>query len=213
VPYLDPQFWAGFTLFAVASSITPGPNNTMMMASGANFGLVKTLPHMAGVVIGFTLMILGVGLGLGALFAAWPILHTILYWVGSAYLLYLAWKIATAAGGIGGVEAGRPRRFLEIVAFQWVNPKAWTGAVGAVATFAPPENYYANLAIICAIFALVNVPVTFIWTTGGVALRRFLGNPTALRTFNVGMALLLVISIPPIADLELKLWSALTSPR
>lgn len=208
MPYLDPHFWAGFTLFAFAASVTPGPNNMMMMASGANFGLVRTLPHMAGVVLGFTVLILAVGLGLGALFAAWPPLHAILYWAGSAYLLWLAWQIATA-GKVSGAEVSRPRTFLEIVAFQWVNPKAWTGALGAVATYAPPENYYANLTIICAIFAAVNIPVTFLWTTGGVALKRFLTNDTALRIFNIAMALLLVISIPPIADLELKLWEAL----
>ena len=208
MPYLDPKFWTAFTLFAIASSLTPGPNNTMMMASGANFGLRRTLPHMAGVVIGFTLLILAVGLGLGALFAAWPPLHAILYWAGSAYLLWLAWKIATASG-IGDARVMSPRTFTEILAFQWVNPKAWTGAIGAVATYAPPQNYYANLAIICAIFGAVNIPVTFLWTTGGVAMKRLLQSPGALRAFNVIMGLLLVASIPPIADWEGKLFAAL----
>ena len=212
MPYLDPHFWAGFTLFAFATSVTPGPNNLMMMASGANFGLVRTAPHMAGVVFGFTVLILAVGLGLGALFAAWPPLHTILYWAGSAYLLWLAWQIAST-GKVGGVDLGRPRKFWEIVAFQWVNPKAWTGALGAVATYAPPENYYANLAVICAIFAAVNIPVTFLWTTGGAALKGLLANEIALRVFNITMALLLVISIPPIADLEMKMWEALFAAR
>ncbi|HVY02804.1 MAG TPA: LysE family translocator [Caulobacterales bacterium] len=210
--YLDAHFWAGFTLFAFAASVTPGPNNMMMMASGANFGLARTLPHMAGVVFGFTVLILAVGLGLGALLTAWPALHAILYWAGSAYLLWLAWRIASA-GTVGAVEAGRPRNFWEIVAFQWVNPKAWTGALGAVATYAPPENYYANLAIICAIFAGVNIPVAFLWTTGGAALKGLLADARALRAFNIAMALLLVISIPPIADGEAKLWQSLLAAR
>ena len=199
MPDLDPHFWTGFALFAIASSVTPGPNNAMMMTSGANFGLVRTLPHMAGVVVGFTLMILAVGLGLGALLTRFPALHDVLYWVGSAYLLWLAWQIANASG-VGGASAPRPRSFTEIVAFQWVNPKAWTGAIGAVATYAPPQNYYANLAVICAIFFAVNVPVALLWTSGGVALKQALQRPGALRVFNVTMALLLALSIPPISQ-------------
>jgi threonine/homoserine/homoserine lactone efflux protein len=195
----DLTFWGAFSLFAFVTSVTPGPNNTMMMASGANFGVARTLPHMAGVVLGFTILILAVGLGLGVAFAAWPALQGALYWLGSAYLLYLAWTIATAAG-IAGVELGRPMTFAEAVGFQWVNPKAWTGAIGAVGTYAPHANYFASLSAICAIFLIVNIPVTVLWTAGGVAMKRALRDRRALRAFNIAMGTLLALSIPPIAD-------------
>ena len=200
----DWSFWGGFTLFAFAASVTPGPNNAMMMASGANFGIVRTAPHMAGVVLGFTILIFAVGLGLGALFAAWPILQGALYWLGSAYLLYLAWRIATSRS-IGGAEVGRPMTFGQAIAFQWVNPKAWTGAIGAVASYAPAHAYLTNLFVICAIFMAVNIPVTMLWTAGGVGLKRLLRRPAALRAFNIAMGVLLALSIPPIAGAEMRM--------
>lgn len=197
---MTPEQMAAFALFALAASITPGPNNTMMMASGANFGLRRTAPHMAGVVLGFGFLVLCVGLGLGGLFTAFPVLQGVLWFVGTAYLMWLAWKIATA-GGIGGGQAARPMRFLEVVAFQWVNPKAWTGAVGAISAYAPRENYFLGLAAISVIFLLVNIPVVLLWTGAGAGLRQALERPGALRVFNVSMALLLVSSlIPPALD-------------
>lgn len=194
-----------FAMFALAASITPGPNNTMLMASGANFGLRRTIPHMAGVVLGFGFMVLCVALGLGGLFAAFPFLQTLLWAAGTLYLLYLAWKIATAAG-IAGVKAGRPLNFWEVVLFQWVNPKAWTGALGAIATYAPREDYFLGVAIISLIFLAVNIPVVLLWSGAGAGLRRFLDRPPFLRTFNAVMALLLVVSLIPPAVERLEAW-------
>ncbi len=213
MPHFDPQYLASLALFAIANSITPGPNNLMMMASGANFGLARTLPHMAGVVVGFGVLLLAVGLGLGVLLAALPPLHALLYWGGSAYLLYLAWKIATAGGVGGGAEPGRPMRFFEAIAFQWINAKAWTGAIGGVAAFAKPEAYAETLAAIVIIFVLVNVPVAFLWTMGGVAMRRFLENRAVLRAFNITMGVLLAISIPPVMQQLEKLAAMMVSGR
>lgn len=185
-----------FSVFAFVASVTPGPNNAMLMASGANFGFRRTIPHMVGVVLGFELMLLAVGVGLGGLFAAFPWLHDILFVIGAAYLLWLAWKIATAAG-LGSADAKRPMTFLEIVAFQWINPKAWTGAIGAVATFAPRDNFAPGMTMILLVFLLVNIPVVMLWTGGGLAVRGLLKRPSAPRAFNIVMGAALALSLLP----------------
>lgn len=194
---LTPELVAALALFAFVSSITPGPNNTMLMASGANFGFRATIPHLLGVALGFGVMVLAVGLGLGGLFAAYPQLHAILAVAGAAYLLWLAWKLATAKGIGTGDGGGRPQTFLQAAAFQWVNPKAWAMALGAVTTYAPQENYVANIVVVAAVFTAVNLPSVATWTGFGVGLRRFLDKPAVLRAFNIGMAALLAISLAP----------------
>jgi threonine/homoserine/homoserine lactone efflux protein len=190
-----PELLAALILFAVAASITPGPNNTMLMASGANFGLKASLPHMAGVTVGFIGLIGLCGLGLAGVFAAFPVLHEALKWAGSAYLLYLAWKIATAKG-IGTREStGRPMSFWQAVAFQAVNPKGWAMALGTVSAYVPAKAFLGNLAVALALFTAVTVGSVSLWTGFGVGLRRFLDRPKVLRAFNVAMALLLVASL------------------
>ena len=200
---MSPDQMLAFAAFALAASITPGPNNTMLMASGANFGLLRTVPHMAGVVLGFGFLVLCVGLGLGGLFAAFPVLQTVMWIGGTLYLIYLAWRIATSVS-IGGAKPSRPMRFAEVVAFQWINPKAWTGALGAISTYAPHEHFFAGLAAISLIFLSVNIPVVLIWSGAGVGLRRFLERPGALRAFNILMAILLVGSLIPAALAHLR---------
>lgn len=196
---LTPELLAALALFAFVSSITPGPNNTMLMASGANFGFRATIPHQLGVSGGFFLLVVAVGLGLGGLFAAYPELHDVLAVIGGLYLLWLAWKIATSKG-LGMGEAGaRPQTFLQAAAFQWVNPKAWAMALGAVTAYAPRDNYVANIFLVSLIFAVINLPCIASWTGFGVGLRRFLDKPAVLRGFNIGMALLLVLSLVPVA--------------
>ncbi|HGM5579965.1 TPA: LysE family translocator [Pseudomonas putida] len=192
-----------FILFAFVSSITPGPNNTMLLASGVNFGVRRSIPHAMGISIGFMLMVLGVGFGLGELFKAWPPLYSILRYVGAAYLLYLAWKIATS-GPISGdaARARKPLSFWGAAAFQWVNPKAWVMAVGAITTYTPAQGYVLNVIVIAALFALVNLPSVGIWVMFGSALRNLLQNPRWLMLFNVLMALLLVISLYPLLFVE-----------
>ncbi|MBF8733514.1 MULTISPECIES: LysE family translocator [Pseudomonas] len=192
-----------FVLFAFVSSITPGPNNTMLLASGVNFGVRRSIPHALGISIGFMVMVLGVGFGLGQLFTAWPPLYSILRYTGAAYLLYLAWKIATS-GPISGDAAHtrKPLGFWGAAAFQWVNPKAWVMAVGAITTYTPAQGYVLNVIVIAALFALVNLPSVGIWVMFGSALRNFLQNPRWLMLFNVLMALLLVISLYPLLFVE-----------
>lgn len=185
-----------FAVFAFVLSVTPGPNNTMMMASGANFGFRRTIPHMLGVLIGFAFLVLCVSAGLGALFITFPVLRTLLWAGGTLFLLYLAWKIAGSAA-IGGAGANRPLRFWEVVAFQWINPKAWIGAISAISAYAPREDYVLGVAVINLLFAVVNTPVVLMWTSAGAFLRPFLEKPLALRIFNIVMAIALVTSLIP----------------
>ena len=196
---LTPHLLLALALFAFVNSITPGPNNTMLMASGANFGFRATLPHLSGVAIGFGVMVLAVGLGLGGLFLAFPWLHDVLAVAGGLYMIWLALKIATSKGMAGGQAGGRPQTFWQAAAFQWVNPKAWAMAIGAITAYAPAENYNLNVLLVALVFMAVNGPCVTIWTSFGVGLRRFLDRPAVLKAFNVTMALLLLASLIPLA--------------
>ena len=188
-----------FIAFAFVTSVTPGPNNMMLLASGVNFGLRRSLPHMFGISLGFMLLVASVGLGLGQLFEQVPLLYSVLRYLGAAYLLYLAWKIAgSGAPQDGGKPVGKPFTFLQAAAFQWVNPKAWIMAIGAITTYTPQENFVVNVLLIAALFALVNCPSVGLWTVAGSLLRNWLSNARALRLFNIGMALLLIASLYPI---------------
>ncbi len=186
--------------FAVSTSITPGPNNVMVTASGANFGYRRTLRHILGISLGFPVMVVAVGLGLGGLFQAWPGLHVILKYVGCAYILWMAWKIATA-GGMGGAGAkpGKPFTFLQAAGFQWVNPKAWVMAVGAITAYTSAGGYfYLEIVLIASVFLIVSIPSISIWTLFGVAIGKMLTARKWLRIFNAVMALLLVTSLIPV---------------
>jgi threonine/homoserine/homoserine lactone efflux protein len=183
--------------FAFVSSITPGPNNLMLMASGANFGLRRTLPHMMGVGLGFVFMLILVGLGLAGLFVTWPVAATILKVASVGYLVWLAWRIATAAPPEARQQTGSPLTFLQAAAFQWVNPKAWTMALSAVTLYAPGREVVSVL-IVAVVFGLVNLPSVGIWAAMGVQMRRFLNTPARLRRFNITMALLLLASLYPV---------------
>lgn len=186
-----------FALFALVISITPGPNNTMVLASGANFGLRRTIPHLLGIDLGFAVMIVAVGSGIGRLFAALPALQAGLRYVGALYLIYLAWKIASSGSPDTRGSRAKPLGFLQAASFQWVNPKGWIAATGAVATYTPTTGYFANLVTVAAAFALVMGPCITLWAAAGTSLRRLLSKPTYLRTFNLIMAALLVASLYP----------------
>lgn len=188
-----------FALFALVSSITPGPNNTMLLASGVNFGFRRSMPHALGVSLGFMVMVIAVGLGLGEVFKVLPWAYTVLRWAGASYLLYLAWKIARSGPPSAAVEDTRkPMSFLGAAAFQWVNPKAWIMAIGAITTYAPAQGYLVNVFVIASLFALINLPSVALWVSCGSALRTVLSQPRWLRLFNWGMALMLVLSLYPL---------------
>lgn len=183
--------------FAFVSSITPGPNNLMLMASGANFGFRRTIPHMLGIGLGFTFMVLLVGAGLVQVFDAFPVSYQILKVVSVLYLLFLAWKIANAAPVEGQEDAGTPMTFLQAAAFQWVNPKAWTMALTAITAYTPSQNLSAVL-IVALVFGAVNLPSVSTWTVLGQQMARILTNPRRLILFNWSMALLLIASLYPV---------------
>jgi threonine/homoserine/homoserine lactone efflux protein len=186
-------------LFALVTSITPGPNNTMLLASGVNFGFRRTLPHLFGISAGVVLLMLSVGFGLGEAFERFPVLYSALEIASVAYLLYLAWKIGTSGEVKLRKGERRPMRFFEAVAFQWINPKAWMMVLTAVTTIHVSERYGSNVMLMALLFYIVGFPCICLWAGFGTAMREVLSDPKRLRLFNVGMALLLVGSLYPIA--------------
>lgn len=183
--------------FAFATSVTPGPNNMMLLASGVNFGFRRTVPHMLGISLGHALMVFLVGIGLVQIFHHWPMLTTVLKVVSVGYMLWLAWKIAHAAAPKEGQSAGTPFSFLQAAAFQWVNPKAWAMALTAVTVYAGGDDVL-SMMLVAAVFCAVNLPSVSIWAYAGQQLRRWLTTNRRLRIFNWTMAILLVASLWPV---------------
>ena len=195
---MEAEILAALAAFAFVSSVTPGPNNLMLLASGANFGIRRTVPHMLGIGIGFMVMIVLVGVGLMGLFDAVPASYTMLKVVAVIYLVWLAWKIATAdAPRNSGVAKGRPLTFMQAAAFQWVNPKAWTMALTAITVYAPDRSLAAVL-VVALVFGLINLPSVSSWAWLGVQMRRLLTSPGRLQAFNWTMAALLIASLWPV---------------
>ncbi|MCW4148209.1 LysE family translocator [Halomonas sp. 18H] len=188
---------AALTAFAFVTTVTPGPNNLMLMASGANFGFRKTLPHMLGIMVGVSMMVLVVGGGLMSLFDAYPLLSKVLQAVSIAYLLWLAWKIANAAPLKASDEKGTPMTFLQAAAFQWVNPKAWAMCLSAITLYAPDRTLLSVVMVAC-VFAMVSFPAISIWAWLGLVVRQWLTSPKRNRAFNITMAVLLVGSLYPV---------------
>ncbi|WP_417719546.1 LysE family translocator [Salipiger sp.] len=191
---MTPDLLLALSAFALVTVITPGPNNLMLMASGANFGIRPSVPHMLGIGIGFPAMVLLVGLGAMQVFDLWPPLLVILKVASVAYMLWLAWKIAHAAAPGEGRSAARPLSFLQAAAFQWVNPKAWSMALGAITLYAADRQLSAVLWV-AGTYVVMSVISTTAWTAMGKGLRRMLTNPVRLRAFNWTMAALLLASL------------------
>jgi len=187
-----------YLVFCVLMTGSPGPNNTMALTAGVAAGYWRSLPLVAGIALGFGVLFVAVGLGLGAVFQAHPPLHTFLKVAGTLYLLVLAWKIATS-GPIPEDTAGRPPvGFFGAALFQWVNPKAWAVTTSAVAAYVPPVDYRLNIVVAAAIICVVAVPCLSVWVAGGTVLRRFLVRPAYARVFNGAVAALLALSTVPI---------------
>jgi threonine/homoserine/homoserine lactone efflux protein len=193
------ELFGALIVFAVATLFTPGPNNVMLMTSGVNFGFSRTWPHALGVSFGFAFMVLVVGLGLGAVFSSYPVIYTIVKYAGAAYLLYLAWLIGSShkVDARGGGK-GRPLTFLEASAFQWINPKGWVMAIGAVSTYAAIMAFPYNMATMAAVFGILGTVSAIVWVLFGTGLKRFITNRRAVRIFNLTMAGLLVLSLVPV---------------
>ncbi|MDA0118812.1 LysE family translocator [Vibrio sp. T11.5] len=182
-------------LFAFVSTFTPGPNNIMLMTSGANVGYKRTLPHMSGVAFGFAFMVMLVGIGLTGIFEAYPVTHQILKYVSLTYLGYLAIKIALS-GKAKDVENFKPMTFLAAASFQWVNPKGWSMALSSVTLYSNGGGWL-ELSIIASTFLLVNFPSGSFWIIAGRELQRWLTSNIRVRSFNMLMAALLVGSTLP----------------
>lgn len=196
--FMSSSLLSAFALFAFVSSITPGPNNTMLLASGVNFGFRRSMPHALGISLGFMVLVISVGLGLGEVFKALPGAYATLRYVGAAYLLYLAWKIATSSPLSDDTHGNHtPMTFLGAAVFQWVNPKAWVMAVTAMAVYVDEQSYLASVITVGLVFAAVNLPSVSTWAGFGSVLRDWLSVPVRLKWFNITMAVLLVVSLWP----------------
>jgi len=186
-------------LFAASSSITPGPNNIMLMSSGLNFGVRQSIPHLLGILVGFPLLIVAVALGFSALFAVFPQLHNLIQIVGVVYLLFFAWMIATSEASDFSAANKKAMSFLQALAFQWFNPKAWIMATGAIAAYTSVDADFAiQVVYIVTVFCLVGTPCMVVWLLFGSFLSRYLKRSSYRKVFNVTMAGLLLISILPI---------------
>ena len=196
---MSPELLFPLCTFAAVTSITPGPNNTMILASGLNYGFRRSLPHLFGITCGFAFLIFCVGFGLHAVFVRFPVLQLILKYGGALYLLWLAWKLANAAPmRTDQAAASRPMGFAGAAAFQWINPKAWVMGVSAMTTYLPQGFGVADVALLSLVFGLIGTVCVGAWALFGVAMRRVLTNPRSVRVFNVVMALLLVATLYPI---------------
>ena len=172
-------------------SITPGPNNVMLTASGATFGFRRTIPHMLGISVGFGIELLAVCAGLGAIFTRWPDLQTALRWVGALYLLYLGVRMLGSGPANSGVST-RPVTFLEAALFQFLNPKAWVMTITAASVFLPHElGVFTAAAYMLGVMVVMNLPCIAVWALFGSSLRRFLERPASRMGFNAAMAVAL----------------------
>ncbi len=190
--FLDSSFYLAVATFAFITSVTPGPNNMMLLASGAHFGFVRTIPHILGIVLGMACLLTSVLAGLGTIFILWPPAHDILKVAGSVYLLWLAWKLGSApTDEISAKDPNhRPMRWWQAVLFQYVNPKAWMMTIGCITSFSIAGDLYVQSGVwIIILFALMGGPAICLWAWGGMAIRRYLNNPKRRRVFNLLMGL------------------------
>ncbi|MEO0442511.1 MAG: LysE family translocator [Pseudomonadota bacterium] len=197
-------FFAAGLLFAVSMTVTPGPNNLMLLLSSIRFGPRRTVPHALGIIIGVPFMLLSIGFGLGQIFLLYPALHLMIKIIGAAYLLYLAWKMAFAPIQSSNSRAPSPMTFMQSALFQWVNPKAWVMVIGAVGTFTSlGDAIFIEIAVLAIAFMLAAVVSTSVWICFGEVLGRLLNNPQQRRWFNGLMGLLLVATVLPMLSSSL----------
>ena len=196
--------------FAFSTTITPGPNNVMIMSSGVNYGIKASVPHWLGICLGFPLMVLLVWLDFGAVFDRYPHLHQLIKVVSVAYLIWLAWRIASAEPKAIEKGKSKPFSFIQAALFQWVNGKAWVMASGAVAAFTTVGGvYWLEVSVITAAFLLVAFPCVGAWLVFGAALRAVLTKPLFQRIFNICMAIILVLSVVPVM---IEIWRYYFTP-
>ena len=185
------EMFTSLVALAAAGAFTPGPNNAMVATSGATFGLRRTLPHIAGIALGFPLMVFLVGFFLAGLFQQSALLREGLRWLGAAILLWIAWKTATAGGAATTGGRPRPLQFIEAAGFQWINPKAWAMAVAITSQFVRGEAPLASAATVASVFIAIGILSAGTWTIAGQQIGRFLTSPARRTAFNWVMAALI----------------------
>ena len=188
-----------FVVFGAVMAFTPGPNNVLVLSSGLTYGIRRTLPHIAGIAIGVSFMVAAMGVGLGAIFTAYPVLQTILKYAGIAYLIYLAFVIAMSEPvAPGQVNQRGPMAFWAAALFQWVNVKGWVMAIGIVTAYSAIASFPWNIAMQAALMFVMGGLSSLVWAFFGSSLRRILTSRSAVRAFNILMALLLLMSLYPV---------------
>ncbi len=196
---MSQSLFVAFVVFATVMFFTPGPNNVMLLSSGLTYGFRRTLPHVAGITIGFAFMIGAVGLGLGTIFITHPVLQTILKYAGAAYLLYLAAAIAMSGPVTPGQDNRRgPMTFWGAAMFQWINVKGWVMVIGTITAYAGVASFPWNITIQVMLSLLLGVVSCSVWALFGTAFRPILTSPKAVRAFNIVMAVLLLASLYPV---------------
>jgi len=196
---MSQSLFVAFVVFATVMFFTPGPNNVMLLSSGLTYGFRRTLPHVAGITIGFAFMIGAVGLGLGTIFISYPVLQTILKYAGAAYLLYLAAAIAMSGPVKPDQDSRRgPMTFWGAAMFQWINVKGWVMVIGTITAYAGIARFPWNITIQVMLSLLLGVASCSAWALFGSALRPILTSPRAIRAFNIVMAVLLLASLYPV---------------
>ena len=193
------SLFVAFLMFALVMFFTPGPNNIMVLSSGLTYGFRRTIPHIAGITVGFAFMVAAAGFGLGTVFIAFPALQTILKYVGAAYLIYLALQIGTAEPEAPEQDNSRgPMTFWGAALFQWVNAKGWVMVIGTITAYAAIAAFPWNILIQTAVSLAMGTVSTVAWTLFGTALRPILTSPRAVRAFNIVMEILLLASLYPV---------------
>lgn len=194
------ELYLAIFIFAISASVTPGPNNIMIMTSGLNHGIKNSIPHLLGICFGFPVMVVLIGLGFSVVFKMYPLFHETLKMFGVIYLLYLAWLIASSSPSSLESKKSNPLSFIQAALFQWVNPKAWVMATGAVSAYTSIESdVFVQVIYIALTFFIVAFPCVGIWLVFGVGLKKYLKSAMHQKIFNYSMAVLLVGSIWPIA--------------
>lgn len=188
-------------VFSFVTSVSPGPNNTFLLSSGANFGLRKSVPYLNGIMAGLTGMMIALGAGLGVIFTTLPAVYQVLKWVGFAYIVWLAFLIVRSTTKTETAEA-QYIGFFKATTFQFVNPKAWVVVGSFMATFVPVGSGFGATAFICLVFLVFTYPGALLWAVAGQVLKDWLSVPSRRRVFNILSAILLVISMVPVLFLN-----------
>lgn len=187
---------AAVVSLAFVASITPGPNNLMLWASGMNHGIRRTVPHVAGISLGFALLLFLTALGLGAVFERYETIELALKLLGGGYLLYLAYKIARTTSIGATSNDSRPMRFIEAAAFQWMNPKAWVMSTTASTTLLNTETSVLGAAAsLTALFWIVALPSSLAWLLSGATASRWVDNEARVRNVNRVLGALLAATV------------------